>query len=227
MAELCAKYFASQKPKKITIANRSIDKGQQLANKIACDSILIGDINHQIHHYDIVISSTSSQLPIIGLGMIEKAIKIRKHKPMLLVDLAIPRDIEMEAGSLDDIFLYTFDDLAKLAQEGILGREVEAEKAQDLLKEKAKHFKEGLNQKTVIPSITRLRGQFEVLRKKELLKANKEVDNGAPVDEVMEKLSRNLSKKLLHQPTKVLNELSSRKLEEALELFKKIYKVED
>jgi len=227
MAELCAKYFASQKPKKITIANRSIDKGQQLANKIACDSILIGDINHQIHHYDIVISSTSSQLPIIGLGMIEKAIKIRKHKPMLLVDLAIPRDIEMEAGSLDDIFLYTFDDLAKLAQEGILGREVEAEKAQDLLKERAKHFKEGLNQKTVIPSITRLRGQFEVLRKKELLKANKEVDNGTPVDEVMEKLSRNLSKKLLHQPTKVLNELSSRKLEEALELFKKIYKVED
>ena len=227
MAELCAKYFASQKPKKITIANRSIDKGQQLANKIACDSILIGDINHQIHHYDIVISSTSSQLPIIGLGMIEKAIKIRKHKPMLLVDLAIPRDIEMEAGSLDDIFLYTFDDLAKLAQEGILGREVEAEKAQDLLKERAKNFKEGLNQKTVIPSITRLRGQFEVLRKKELLKANKEVDNGAPVDEVMEKLSRNLSKKLLHQPTKVLNELSSRKLEEALELFKKIYKVED
>ena len=227
MAELCAKYFASQKPKKITIANRSIDKGQQLANKIACDSILIGDINHQIHHYDIVISSTSSQLPIIGLGMIEKAIKIRKHKPMLLVDLAIPRDIEMEAGSLDDIFLYTFDDLAKLAQEGIWGREVEAEKAQDLLKERAKNFKEGLNQKTVIPSITRLRGQFEVLRKKELLKANKEVDNGAPVDEVMEKLSRNLSKKLLHQPTKVLNELSSRKLEEALELFKKIYKVED
>ena len=227
MAELCAKYFASQDPKKITIANRSIHKGRQLAQKINCESILIGDINHQISHYDIVISSTSSQLPIIGLGMVENAIKIRKHKPMLLIDLAIPRDIEMETGGLDDIFLYTFDDLAKLAQEGILGREVEAEKAKVIIKERAKHYKKDVEQKTIAPAITRLRSQFEVLRKKELLKANKEVDNGVPVNEVMEKLSRNLSKKFLHQPTKVFNELSSHKFDEALELFKKIYKVKD
>ena len=112
MTELIAKYFNKYQPKKIAIANRSISRGNSLAKKIGGEACLLAEINDQIHDYDIVISCTGSQLPVIGLGMVERAIKLRKHKPMLLIDLAIPRDIESEASKLNDIFLYTLDELS-------------------------------------------------------------------------------------------------------------------
>ena len=130
MTELCCKYFSANNKKKLTIANRSIKNGMALAKKVGGHPILIGDIHHTMHSFDIVISSTSSQLPIIGLGMIEKAIRLRKHKPMLLIDLAIPRDIEPEVAELDDIFLYTFDDLAKITEKNLKNREKETAKAE-------------------------------------------------------------------------------------------------
>ena len=227
MAEICTKYFAEQNPKQITIANRSIQKGQILAEKFNCNYMLLGYIYRHISNYDVVVCSTSSQLPIIRLAMIENAIKNRKHKPMLLVDLAIPRDIEVEISKLDDIFLYTFDDLAKLAQEGVKNRKNEIASAEKIILKKAEIFNKKINQKNITPTITSLRNQFENLRKKELVKAQKEISNGAPFDEVIEKLSKTLSKKYLHHPTKVFNELSNKEFEKALDILKKIYKVED
>lgn len=227
MAEICTKYFADQNPKQITIANRSIQKGQLLAEKFNCNYMLLGYIYRQISNYDVVVCSTSSQLPIIRSAMIENAIKNRKHKPMLLVDLAIPRDIEVEISKLDDIFLYTFDDLAKLAQEGVKNRKNEIASAEKIILKKAEIFNKKINQKNITPTITSLRNQFENLRKKELLKAQKEISNGSPIDEVIEKLSKTLSKKYLHHPTKAFNELSNKEFEKALAILKKIYKVED
>jgi glutamyl-tRNA reductase len=227
MAELCAKYFTDQNPRQLTIANRSIEKGKMLAEKINCQSILLGDVHQHISNYDIVICSTSSQLPIIGMGMIQNALQARKHKPMLLVDLAIPRDVEIEIGTLDDIFLYTFDDLAKLAQEGVKNRESEIIKATKIIEEKVQIYREKIEQKTIIPTINLLRNHFERIRKEELLKAEKEINKGASIDEVMDKLSKTLSKKYLHHPTKVFNEFSNQKLEKALAILKKIYKIED
>lgn len=227
MAELCAKYFTDQKPKQLTIANRSIQKGKILAKKVNCKSILLGDVHHQINNYDIVICSTSSQLPIIGMGMIQNALQARKHKPMLLIDLAIPRDVEIEIGMLDDIFLYTFDDLAKLVQEGIKNRESEVNKANKIIEKSVQTYKEKIEQRTITPTIELLRNQFENIRKEELLKAEKEINSGASINEVLDKLSKKLSKKYLHHPTKAFNELSNLKLEKALTILKKIYKVED
>jgi glutamyl-tRNA reductase len=227
MAEICTKYFADQNPKQITIANRSIQKGQLLAEKFNCNYMLLGYIYRQISNYDVVVCSTSSQLPIIRSAMIENAIKNRKHKPMLLVDLAIPRDIEVEISKLDDIFLYTFDDLAKLAQEGVKNRKNEIASAEKIILKKAEIFNKKINQKNITPTITSLRNQFENLRKKELLKAQKEISNGSPINEVIEKLSKTLSKKYLHHPTKAFNELSNKEFEKALAILKKIYKVED
>ncbi|MDA0872847.1 MAG: glutamyl-tRNA reductase [Proteobacteria bacterium] len=227
MTELCCKYFSANNKKKLTIANRSIKNGMALAKKVGGHPILIGDIHHTMHSFDIVISSTSSQLPIIGLGMIEKAIRLRKHKPMLLIDLAIPRDIEPEVAELDDIFLYTFDDLAKITEKNIKNREKETAKAELLIQQQCEEFMSHLQQKTVVPYIKNLNNKFEQTRISEVKKMEKDLKKGVPVEQVLDKLSKNLTKKFLHSPTKALNDNAKHKNLDGIEFLKKIFNLKD
>ncbi len=227
MTELCTKYFVTHDAKKITIANRSLKNGAALAKKVGAESILIGDINDCIHEFDVVISSTSSQLPIIGLGLIEKALKFRKHKPMLLIDLAIPRDIEEEAGQLDDVFLYTFDNLAEITQQGLKNREQEVQKSELIIKKNRLEFESSLNRKIISPQIKELSALFEKTRSEEIKKAKRELHNGIPIDDVLEKLTKGLTKKLMHFPTKALNDHASKNDAEAIKLLKKIFNLKD
>ena len=227
MTELCCKYFSANNKKKLTIANRSIKNGMALAKKVGGHPILIGDIHHTMHSFDIVISSTSSQLPIIGLGMIEKAIKLRKHKPMLLIDLAIPRDIEPEVAELDDIFLYTFDDLAKITEKNIKNREKETAKAELLIQQQCEEFMSHLQQKTVAPYIKNLNNKFEQTRISEVKKMEKDLKKGVPVEQVLDKLSKNLTKKFLHSPTKALNDNAKHKNLDGIEFLKKLFNLKD
>ena len=223
MTELIAKYFNKHQPEKITIANRSIFRGKKLANKIGAETCLIGEIKDQLHEYDIVISATGSQLPVIGLGMIERAIKKRKHKPMLLIDLAVPRDIEPETSKLNDIFLYTLDELAGIAQEGIDNRTDAVKDANIIIEKKVNNFYKKINKKKASPTIVTLRNQFEDNRQKEINKAKKQLANGKSIDEILETLSNNLSNKFLHHPTKALNDAAANETKEISELLKKIY----
>ena len=227
MTELIAKYFNSHQPKKITIANRSISRGKNLAKKIDAGTCLLGEINDQIHVYDIVISSTGSQLPVIGLGMIERAIKIRKHKPMLLIDLAIPRDIEPETSKLNDIFLYTLDELAQIAQEGVDKRVYATKDAQIIIEKKVNNFYKNNNKKKASPTIVSLRNQFEESRLKEINKAKKQLKNGKSIDDILESLSNNLSNKFLHHPTTAINDSAANETKEISELLKKIYNLKE
>jgi len=227
MTELIAKYFNSHQPKKITIANRSILRGKKLAKKIGAKTCLLGEINDQIHEYDVVISCTGSQLPVIGLGMIERAIKIRKHKPMLLVDLAIPRDIESETSKLNDIFLYTLDELAQIAQEGINNRTGAVKEAEVIIEKKVNNFYKQNNKKKISPTIVTLRNQFEENRLKEIGKAKKQLQNGKSIDEILESLSNNLSNKFLHHPTQAINDSAANETKEISELLKKIYNLKE
>ena len=128
MIELCADHFAAQKPRSITVANRTLERGQDLAEKIdtlgvKSEAILLHDLPNRLADFDIVITSTASQLPIVGLGMVERAVKARRHRPMFMVDLAVPRDIEPEVAQLDDVFLYTVDDLAQVVSDGMDNRQ--------------------------------------------------------------------------------------------------------
>ena len=227
MTELISKYFNSHQPKNITIANRSILRGKKLAKKIGAETCLLGEINDQIHEYDVVISCTGSQLPVIGLGMIERAIKIRKHKPMLLIDLAIPRDIESETSKLNDIFLYTLDELAQIAQEGIDNRTGAVKEAEVIIEKKVNNFYKKNNKKKASPTIVTLRNQFEENRLKEIDKAKKQLKNGKSIDEILESLSNNLSNKFLHHPTKALNDSAANETKEISELLKKIYNLKE
>jgi glutamyl-tRNA reductase len=227
MTELCCKYFSTNNKKKLTIANRSIKNGMALAKKVGGHPMLIGDIHHTMHSFDIVISSTSSQLPIIGLGMIEKAIRLRKHKPMLLIDLAIPRDIESEVAELDDIFLYTFDDLAKITEKNIKNREKETAKAELLIQQQCEEFMSHLQQKTIAPYIKNLNNKFEQTRISEVKKMEKDLKKGVPVEQVLDKLSKNLTKKFLHSPTKAFNDNAKHKNLDGIEFLKKLFNLKD
>jgi glutamyl-tRNA reductase len=114
MIELCAAHFAGQKPARMTIANRSAERAVALAERIQADVIRLDQIAERLHEFDIVVSCTGSPLPVIGLGMVQKAVKLRRHRPMVMVDLAVPRDIEAQVAKLNDVFLYTMDDLGSI-----------------------------------------------------------------------------------------------------------------
>lgn len=210
MIELCADHFAAQKPKKITVANRTLERGEQLADKIRgqglnVQAILLNDLPERFHEFDIVITSTASQLPIVGLGMVERAIKTRKHRPMFMVDLAVPRDIEPEVSALDDVFLYTVDDLAQVVSEGLGNRKEAAIDAEMIVNSRVEHFMQWLKQREAVPTIKALRDQVDSMRKAEVEKSLKLLQKGEPPEKVLEHLSHALTNKFLHGPSHALN----------------------
>ena len=196
-----------------------------MAKKVGGEACLIGEIYDQLHNYDILISSTASQLPIIGLGMIEQALKKRKFKPIMLVDLAIPRDIESEVSKLDDAFLYTLDDLVNIAQQGVTNREGAIKKANLIIENQVKDFYQKSKQTKNIPTIKILRNQFEKIALIEAKKAKNKIREGSPSEDVINKLTSNLTKKFLHGPTTVI-----RKNNQDIEIesfIKKIYNIKE
>ena len=116
MIELCATHFAAQQPQQIVVANRTVERGRALAERFGAQAIRLEDLSVRLAEFDIVVTCTASQLPILGLGMVERAIRARRHRPVFMVDLAVPRDVEIEVGKLDDVFLYTVDDLAQVVE---------------------------------------------------------------------------------------------------------------
>lgn len=210
MIELCAEHFASQRPKTITVANRTLARGEALAENLrnqglSVQAILLNDLPNCFHQFDIVITSTASQLPIVGLGMVERAIKSRKHRPMFMVDLAVPRDIEPEVAELDDVFLYTVDDLAQVVNEGLGNRQEAAVDAERIVNERVAHFMHWVNTRQAVPTIKALRDQMDQQRQAELEKALKLLQKGEAPEKVLEQLSLGLSNKFLHGPSHALN----------------------
>lgn len=185
----------------VFIANRTISKGQELAHKFNGTAIRIGDIPDYLSKVDMVITSTASQLPIIGKGLLETVCKQRKHKPIFIVDLAVPRDVEAQAGELDDVYLYNIDDLQKVVQENLRSRELAAEQAKDLIQAEIKHFIDWQNSLKSVPTICAYREKMEAIRDMEVAKAKKALQQGKDSNEILERLGHNLTNKLIHAPT--------------------------
>jgi glutamyl-tRNA reductase len=205
MIELCADHFAAQKPKSMTVANRTIERGEALAEKIGGTAVLLNDLPERFAEFDIVITSTASQLPIVGLGMVERAIKTRKHRPIFMVDLAVPRDIEPEVAQLDDVFLYTVDDLAQVVNDGIENRQAAALDAELIVDSRVETFMQWLAKRDAVPTIKALRDQAESTRQAELDKALKLIQKGESPEKALEALSNALTNKFLHAPSHALN----------------------
>ncbi|PHV09027.1 glutamyl-tRNA reductase [Janthinobacterium sp. BJB412] len=205
MIELCATHFAAQNPKSITIANRTMERGEQLAHRFNGRAIRLAELQTQLHQFDIVVSCTASSLPLIGLGLVERAIKARRHKPMFMVDLAVPRDIEAEVGRLSDVFLYTVDDLGKVVQTGMENRQAAVAQAEAIIETRVQSFMHWIDDRAVVPVIQGLQESGEALRLHELERARKLLAKGEDVDAVLEALSRGLTAKFMHGPQQALH----------------------
>jgi glutamyl-tRNA reductase len=205
MIELCAAHFAAQAPKSLTIANRTLDRGEALAHRFNGRALRLADLPEQLSSFDIVVSCTASTLPIIGLGMVERAIKARRHKPMFMVDIAVPRDIETEVGRLDDVFLYTVDDLGAAVQTGMENRQAAVAQAEAIIETRVRSFMQWLDNRAVVPLIQDLHETSEAMRVAELERARKLLAKGENIDAVLEALSRGLTAKFLHGPQQALH----------------------
>ncbi|MEZ0232475.1 MAG: glutamyl-tRNA reductase [Methylophilaceae bacterium] len=225
MIELCAEHFATHQPKSITVANRTLERGNAIAQGIGGDAILLADLPDRLSEFDIVITSTASQLPILGLGMVERAIKTRKHRPIFMVDLAVPRDIEPEVGELDDIFLYTVDDLASVVQEGLVNRQEAATQAEAIIDLRVENFMQWLKTRDSVPTIRALRDQAERYRRNELEKAQKMIARGEDPTLVLESLSNALTNKLLHGPSHALSNMQGDNHEQLESLLRQLYQL--
>lgn len=199
--ELAARHLKGKHIGGITIANRTLERAQSLADELDGQAITIGQIPEQLAHADIVISSTASQLPILGKGATEAALKIRKHRPIFMVDLAVPRDIEAQVGDLDDVFLYTVDDLKEVIDENRRSREEAADEAMDIIQSEVQHFDHWIKTHQSADEIRLLRQTAESLKEECLKKARMMLENNEDPARVLETLAANLTNKLMHGPT--------------------------
>lgn len=207
MIELVATYFAAKSPRLMTVANRTLARAQELCDKLGVNAepCLLSDLPAILHDYDVVVSSTASQLPIVGKGMVERALKQRQSMPLFMLDLAVPRDIEAEVGDLNDAYLYTVDDMVNIVQSGKEARQKAAAAAETLVSEKVAEFVRQQQGRQSVPLIKALRDKGEKARKQVLENAMKQLAKGATAEEVLERLSVQLTNKLLHSPTQTLN----------------------
>ena len=227
MIELAATHFAARSPRSITVANRTLERGAQLASRFAADAITLNELPQRLAQFDIIVTSTASSLPILGKGMLERAIKARQHAPMFIVDLAVPRDVESEAAGLDDIFLYGLDDLALIVKDNLNIRNDSVREAEVLIAEQAQGFLRWLDGRTVVPTIKALQGHHDQLRIAELKRARRSLAGGAPAEEALEQLARGLTNKFLHAPTEALHQAGAAERAELVSLLHRIYQLPD
>jgi glutamyl-tRNA reductase len=225
MIERTAVHFAAQAPLEMAVANRTLERGESLAARIGATAMTLADVPANIHRFDAIVSCTASTLPIIGKGMIERALRLRKRRPMFLVDLAVPRDIEPEVGELSDAFLHTLDTLGRITGDNSQRRRDEVAKADAIIDTRAAEFGEWLRSRSVVPLIRRMRASADHDREIELARARKRLANGEDPLRVLEAFGHGLTNKLLHAPMRALNDAGTAEREGLRKAFESLYGV--
>jgi len=198
MVELCGTHFAAKAPQSMTVANRTLERAEKLASQWGANVMRLADLPDRLHEFDAVISCTASSLPLIGLGAVERALKKRRQRPMLMVDLAVPRDIEPEVKPLDNIYLYTVDDLAQVVQTGQANRQAAVAQAEVIIDAGVQNFLHWLDHRSDVPLIQQLNAQADAWRVHELQRAQKMVAKGDSIESVLEAMSKSITQKMLH-----------------------------
>jgi glutamyl-tRNA reductase len=223
MIELCATHFSTQRPRTMTFTNRTFERAQELARRFDGGAQALNDLPDFIAHYDIVLTSTASPLPIIGKGLMERALKARRHRPVLMIDLAVPRDVEAEVKDLADVFLYSVDDLGAIVQEGRDQRQGAVSKAEAIIDAGVTDFMQWLGTRDAVPTIRALRDQAERNRRHEVERALRRLNQGEAAADVLEHLSRSLTNKLLHPPTHALHHAQESDRDQLVKLLERMY----
>ena len=225
--ELVARHLADKGVSKIVVANRTLDNALELAHRFDAHGVLLSDIPEQLVAADIVVSSTNSQLPLLGKGAVERALKQRKHKPMLLVDLAVPRDIEAEVAEVADAYLYSIDDISDVIEDGVKSRAEAAAQAESIIERGVEEYLKQLRSLNAVSTLRALRDKADTIRNQELQRAIKALDKGESADSVLENLARNITNKLIHSPSVQMKKASSEGRDELLELTLELYELAD
>ena len=199
--ELTARHLHERGIGKIVIANRTVSRAHDLAAQFDGYGIELDEIPAHLAEADIVISSTGSTEPVITRGQVKKALKKRKHRPIFMVDIAVPRDIATDVAELDDIYLYTVDDLQQVIEENLHSREEAAQQAEEIIDVQVERFMAWMRSLNAVPTVRAYREYAKSLGARELEKATRQLANGKPPQEVAEALTRNLVRKLTHNPS--------------------------
>jgi glutamyl-tRNA reductase len=223
MIELCATHFAAQSPRALAVANRTLERAERVARRFGGQSLLLRDLPELLPEYDIIVSCTASSLPIIGKGTMERVIKARRHRPVFMVDLAVPRDIEPEVAGMDDVFLYSIDDLGAVVREGLDARAGSVEQAEAIIDSQVGQFLHWLESRDMVPLICSLRDHGEVARTHEVERAIRRLQRGEDPRQVIEALSHGLTNKLLHAPTQALHDAGGPERDELGTLLARVF----
>lgn len=222
MIELCATHFAALTPKQLVVANRTLERGEQLASRFMAKTMRLSDLPERLADFDVIVSCTASSLPILGLGMVERATRLRRHRPMVMVDLAVPRDIESEVGRLGDVYLYTVDDLGRMVQSGTDARRAAVVQAEAIIETRVQNFMHWLQNREIVPAIMDLHQAADQVRLAELERARRMLARGESAEQVLEQLAHGLTQKYLHGPLAALNQSQDAEREQLLALLPRL-----
>lgn len=206
--ELVAQHLKEQGVNNLAVANRTRSRAETLANKLSAQVMTLSQLPEVLHRFDIVISSTASQLPLLGKGMVEQALKQRRNLPMFMVDLAVPRDIEPQVNELGDAYLYTVDDLQHIVQQNMASRELAAEEAETLIEHQVRAFLQWQQSRQSVDLVKRYRDRGNEQRQELVEKALNQIRDGKEAGPVIEELAYKLTNSLMHGPTRALRDAS-------------------
>lgn len=204
--ELAARHLSEGRVRRLLIANRTLAHAQELASRHGGVALPLSELERHLQEADVVFSATAARAPVVTRAQVEQALRVRKHKPMLLFDLAVPRDIEASVAELADAYLYTVDDLERAVEDNRRGRREAAEAAEAIIDLQVVRYIETLQASTRQAPLKRLRAHGDSSRDDVLAKARQQLANGKPADEVLEFLANTLTNRLLHPPTAALRE---------------------
>ena len=223
MIELCATHFAARQPASIVVANRTLERAENLANRFAAGTMRLADLPDRLAQFDVVVSCTASTLPLLGLGMVERATRQRKRKPMVMVDLAVPRDIEPEVAQLDDIYLYSVDDLGAVVQSGTDARRAAVVQAEAIIDARVRNFMHWMQVRANVPVIRDLQTTAQSIQTLELERARRLLAKGESPEAVLEQLAHGLTQKYLHGTMTALNQSDATERQELLHWLPRLF----
>ena len=225
--ELVARHLVERGVRSLVVANRTLDNALEIAGRFDAVGALLSEIPERLIDADIVVSSTNSQLPLLGKGAVERALKTRRHKPMLLIDLAVPRDIEQEVGQVADAYLYSIDDISEVIEDSQNSREEAAQQARSIIERGVEAFQKQLRSLNAVTTLKAFRDKADGIRALELEKAFKAIQKGEAPEAVIESLARNLTNKLIHSPSVQMKRASAEGREEMLEHVRELFDLDE